>query len=154
MAAVLVPPALDFAPMRAADIDAVVAAEQRICAFPWTRGNFADSLAAGYGAWILRLDAALAGYGVAMIALDEAHLLTIGIVPELQRHGLGSQLLGHLVAVARGKGAARMFLEVRRSNVAGRAFYDRHGFRGIGERRGYYAAAGGREDAIVMARDL
>jgi ribosomal-protein-alanine N-acetyltransferase len=47
-----------------------------------------------------------------------------------------------------------MLLEVRRSNGAGRDFYDRHGFLVIGERRGYYAAEPGREDAIVMARDL
>jgi ribosomal-protein-alanine N-acetyltransferase len=140
--------------MRAGDLDAVIAAEQRIYRFPWTRGNFADSLAAGYACPLLYQDGALAGYGVAMIALDEAHLLNISILPECQRRGLGSRLLEQLSALARGKGARRMLLEVRRSNDAGRDFYDRHGFVAIGERRGYYAAQQGREDAIVMARDL
>ena len=153
MAAVLAP-CLDFVPMGAEDIDAVVAAEQRIYDFPWTRGNFTDSLAAGYSAWRLLEDGRMAGYAVMMLALDEAHLLNISIVPERQRHGLGDGLLRHLFAVARARGATRMLLEVRRSNVAGRAFYDRHAFLVIGERRGYYAAATGREDAIVMARDL
>lgn len=157
MAAVLAPsspPAFDIAPMGAGDIDGVIAAEQRIYDFPWTRGNFADSLAAGYSAWRLLEAGRTSGYAVMMLALDEAHLLNISVVPERQRHGLGRRLLDHLCAVARGRGATRMLLEVRRSNQAGRAFYERHGFHAIGERRGYYAARHGREDAIVMACDL
>ena len=153
MAAVLAP-CLDFAPMRRADVDAVVAAEQRIYEFPWTRGNFTDSLDAGHGAWLAREDGRMVGYAVTMLALDEVHLLNIGIVPERRRSGLGSALLKWLCDTARPQGAARMFLEVRRSNVAGRAFYANRGFIAIGERRGYYPAPGGREDAIVMAYDL
>jgi ribosomal-protein-alanine acetyltransferase len=153
VAAVLAP-RLEFLPMRGEDLDAVVAAEQRIYAFPWSRGNFADSLASGYPARLLYESGALAGYGVMMLAVDEAHLLNISILPERQRGGLGSRLLECLIALARAQGATRMLLEVRRSNAAGRAFYVRQGFAAIGERRGYYAAAQGREDAIVMAKDL
>jgi [ribosomal protein S18]-alanine N-acetyltransferase len=144
----------EFVPMRPEDLDAVVAAEQRILAFPWTRGNFADSLAAGYSAWIMRQDGAMVGYGVVMMAPDEAHLLNISILPELQRRGLGRNLLDHFCNVARESGARRMLLEVRRSNVTARAFYDRLGFAAIGERLGYYEAPGGREGAVVMALDL
>jgi ribosomal-protein-alanine N-acetyltransferase len=154
MAAVLAAPVVDFAPMRVEDIDAIVAAEERIYRFPWTRGNFADSLAAGYIGLLLHEGGVLAGYGVVMIAVDEAHLLNISILPERQRRGLGSRLLDELGALARSRGATRMLLEVRRSNAAGRDFYERHGFMAIGERRGYYAAELGREDAIVMAKDL
>jgi ribosomal-protein-alanine N-acetyltransferase len=147
-------PGLEFVPMRAEDVDAVVAAEQRILEFPWTRGNFADSLAAGYSAWIMREAGAMVGYGVVMMAVDEAHLLNISILPEQQRCGRGRRLLDHFRAAARQQGARRMLLEVRRSNVRARAFYDRVGFVPIGERRDYYAAHAGREDAIVMAIDL
>jgi len=146
--------------MLPADIEAVVAAERRICPFPWTRGNFTDSLLSGYGAWLARegdMSSALGeilAYAVTMRALDEAHLLNIGVVPERQRGGLGSALLTYLFDTARAGGAMRMFLEVRRSNANGRAFYLRHGFTAIGERRGYYPAPAGREDAIVMACDL
>jgi [ribosomal protein S18]-alanine N-acetyltransferase len=154
MSAVLAAPAVEFAPMRAEDLDTVVAAERRIYEFPWTRGNFADSLAAGYTCSLVYQDGLLAGYGVVMIALDEAHLLNISILPERRHCGLGSRLLEEFSALARGRGATRMLLEVRRSNRAGRGFYDRHGFLTIGVRRGYYAAEQGREDAIVMAKDL
>lgn len=147
-------PRLDYRPMHADDVAAIMAIEQRIYPFPWTAGNFTDSLAAGYSAWVCSADGALAGYAVMMLVLDEAHLLNISIAAEHQRCGLGSALLEQLFAVAKAAGAARMFLDVRPSNESGCALYRRYGFAEIGRRRGYYPAAGGREDALVMARDL
>jgi ribosomal-protein-alanine N-acetyltransferase len=145
---------LEFRPMRESDVDAVTAAEQRSYDFPWSRGNFTDSLKAGHSAWICREGGAMAGYGLMMMAVDEAQLLNITVLPERQRQGLGSELLAHLLAVARGHGAVRMLLEVRPSNASGLALYRRFLFSEIGRRRGYYAADGGREDALVMAREL
>jgi ribosomal-protein-alanine N-acetyltransferase len=136
------------------DLDAVTDAEQRCHGFPWTRGNFADSLAAGYGAWLAREEAHMTGYAVMMRAPDEAHLLNITILPDLQRKGRGSALLRHLFDQARTWGATRMLLEVRPGNASGLALYRRHDFSEIGRRRDYYPAGAGREDAIVMARAL
>ncbi|MDP2826467.1 MAG: ribosomal protein S18-alanine N-acetyltransferase [Sulfuritalea sp.] len=140
--------------MTEADLDAVAAAEGRIHPFPWTRGNFVDSLAAGHGAWLAQEDGRMIGYAVMMQVLDEVHLLNISVLPELQRGGRGSAMLIHLFALARPRGATRMLLEVRPGNVSGQAFYRRHGFVEIGRRRDYYPAHAGREDAIVMAREL
>jgi ribosomal-protein-alanine N-acetyltransferase len=153
MSAVL-KPRLDFVPMRETDVDAVTAAEQRAYDFPWTRGNFVDSLKAGHSAWVCREDGVLVGYAVLMRVVDEAHLLNITILPEFQRCGLGSELLGQLFDVARGHGAVRMLLEVRPGNVSGLALYRRFLFSEIGRRRGYYPGLDGREDAIVLAREL
>jgi len=144
----------EFVPMQSGDLDAVLAAERRIYAFPWTRGNFDDSLASGYGAWLMLDGASLLGYAVMMLVLDEAHLLNISIVPERQRAGMGSTLLEQLLAEAAGRGALRMFLEVRPSNLAARAFYLRHGFVQVGERPAYYPAHQGREAALVLERAL
>lgn len=143
-----------FAAMNDGDIDAVLAMEQRIYAFPWTRGNFVDSLVSGYSAWMMREGDRMLGYAVMMLVLDEAHLLNISILPERQRTGLGSRLLQHLFEVARAHGAARMYLEVRQSNVTGCSFYLRHGFARIGERPDYYPARNGRETALVLERSL
>jgi [ribosomal protein S18]-alanine N-acetyltransferase len=85
------------------------------------------------------------------MAVDEAHLLNITVLPERQRCGLGGELLGYLFDVARSHGAVRMLLEVRPGNDAALALYRRFGFGEIGRRRGYYQ---GSEDAIVMAREL
>ena len=143
-----------YVPMTEADLDAVAEAERHIYAFPWTRGNFADSLAAGHGAWLAHEDGRMIGYAVMMQALDEVHLLNISVLPEAQRAGRGSALLGHLSDLARMRAATRMLLEVRPGNISGRDFYKRHGFVEIGRRRDYYQAHEGREDAIVMAREL
>lgn len=140
--------------MQEGDLDEVTSAETRIYEFPWTRGNFTDSLHAGYSLWVARRDNDLAGYAAMMVAVDEAHLLNLSVLPEERRRGLGSDILGHLFEIARGHGARRMILEVRPGNAEGIALYRRFLFSEIGRRRGYYAAHGGREDAIVMARDL
>lgn len=86
--------------MCAADLDAVVALEQRCHAFPWTRGNFADSISAGHGAWLAREAGNIVAYAVMMPAPDEAHLLNITVVPELQRAGRGTALLQQLFDLA------------------------------------------------------
>jgi [ribosomal protein S18]-alanine N-acetyltransferase len=143
-----------FATMSGADLDEVLALEARIHPFPWTRGNFGDSLESGHSAWLMKQGGVLIGYAVMMQAADEAQLLNISIAPERRREGHGSALLLHLFAVARQSGAHRMFLEVRSSNASGLALYRRHGFTPIGERRGYYPAQQGREDALVLAREL
>jgi ribosomal-protein-alanine N-acetyltransferase len=145
---------IGYPTMTDADLDAVAAAEKLIHPFPWTRGNFADSLAAGHGAWLVQEDGRMTGYAVMMQVLDEAHLLNISILPDLQRGGRGSALLMHVFDQARTHHATRMLLEVRPGNVSGRGFYGHHGFLEIGRRRGYYEGHEGREDAIVMARDL
>lgn len=140
--------------MTVQDLAAVEAIEQSAYTHPWTRGNFADSLAAGYHCWIMERGGIIAGYAVTMVAVGEAHLLNLSIAVPLQRRGLGSELLRFMVQLARDCGAGTLYLEVRASNLAGRALYARHGFAEIGIRRAYYPAHHGREDAVTMERKL
>ncbi|MBN8442993.1 MAG: ribosomal protein S18-alanine N-acetyltransferase [Dechloromonas sp.] len=132
------------------DLDWVTAREQELHAFPWSRGNFADSLAAGYSCWVMTQLGRAVGYAVMMLILDEAHLLDICIVREAQGSGRGAALLAFLRSEARIRGATQFFLEVRPSNETALALYRKAGFEQVGRRRGYYPATGGREDAIVM----
>jgi len=143
-----------FEPLTAEDIDAVLAIEEGVQAFPWTRGNFVDALDTGYDGWVARECDKVIGFAVLMRAVDEIHLLVIGIAPEFQRTGRGRTLLGFAIGQARETGMTRMLLEVRPSNAGAIAFYQHAGFVQIGRRRGYYPASAGREDAIVMAREL
>lgn len=145
---------MNFLPMDETDLSAVTAAEQRIHRFPWTLGNFHDSLLAGHEAWLQRKNNELVAFAVVMRAVDEAHLLNISVVPERQRGGLGRALLDFLSVRARQAGMLRMLLEVRPSNQNAIAFYQRFDFVEIGRRRGYYPDSTGREDAIVMAKTL
>ena len=146
--------ALQFVPMAPEDLDWVVAAEQTLHAFPWTRGNFEDSLNVGYSCWVAWQARQRIGYAVMMNVLDEAHLLDLSVARERQRGGHGRALLAHMQSVAVQNGAQVMFLEVRPSNQAALALYLRAGFEQIGRRRNYYPAVDGREDALVMRRAL
>jgi ribosomal-protein-alanine N-acetyltransferase len=140
--------------MREQDLGEVMAIECAIYTHPWTRGNFTDSLRAGYECRVLRLGAALAGYFVLLAAAGEAHLLNLSIAAAHQRTGHGSALLGEAADLARRLGARSLFLEVRPSNRAAQALYTRFGFRKIAVRRGYYPAHAGREDALVLTLPL
>lgn len=153
MSAVL-KPLIELRPMSAADLPAVIAIENAIYAFPWTPGNFRDSLAAGYHCLAYWRDGALIGYAVVMLGADEAHLLNLSIAAACQGQGYGSALLRRLCEVARGQGARLIFLEVRPSNAAGLRLYERHGFQRAGLRRDYYPAPAGREDALVLGLTL
>lgn len=155
MNAVLREQAEQVAPMQPSDLPDVVAVEQAAYEFPWTHGNFVDSLRAGHSAWTMR-DAAggLIAYAVVMIALDEAHLLNLTVAPSCQRFGFGWRMLEAMAENARSHGARTMLLEVRPSNMAAQKMYERYGFLRIGMRRGYYPAHGEREDAIVMRVSL
>ncbi len=151
MSAVLRESAERFAPMQADDLPDVLAVEQAAYEFPWTHGNFVDSLRAGHSAWTMRDSAGgLIAYAVLMLALDEAHLLNLTVTPACQRFGFGWRMLEAMAENARGYGARTMLLEVRPSNEAAQKMYERYGFVRIGIRRGYYPARDGREDAIVM----
>ena len=141
-------------PMRDDDLDAVLDIELRAYPFPWTRGIFHDCLRANYPAWVLQRDGAIVGYGLLSIAADEAHVLNVCAAPEEQGRGHGRRLLRALLQLARGRGAQRVFLEVRPSNPAAIALYHAEGFNEIGRRPRYYPAKAGREDAIVMAKEL
>jgi ribosomal-protein-alanine N-acetyltransferase len=148
----------DFPPARmtVADLDQVVAIEGSAYDFPWTRGNFIDSLAAGYLARVLRgPTGAVIGYFVAMKGVDELHLLNLTVAPAHQSQGHGRRMLDELVMLAHAERSPRVWLEVRESNVRARELYLRYGFRHIGVRRGYYPALHNkREDADVMSLDL
>lgn len=140
-------------PLTEADLDEVVALEAHVQAFPWTRGNFADALAAGYGAWVLRRDGKVAGFCILMFAPDVAHLLVIAVDKHLHRQGLGGVLLDWCEQQARQRGLEGVLLEVRPSNASAVSFYQHHGYLQIGVRRGYYPAAkGAREDALVLQK--
>ena len=145
-------PRLSRRAMGLRDLDAVLAVETAAYSHPWSRGNFIDSLAAGYQAELLEDSAGgLVGYFVAMPGVDELHLLNITVAPAWQGQGHGSALMQAVRALAQQLGLATLWLEVRESNHRARALYARLGFAEVGLRRGYYPAAARREDAVVMS---
>ena len=147
-------PSIQMRPMQMTDLDAIMQIEPTIFPFPWSRGNFSDSLNSGYSCWVMELDGDIMGYGVLMMILDEAHLLNISIASNQQGHGFGRTLLEHMMQLGRKHGGLNMFLEVRPSNVAAIALYESIGFNEMAVRRNYYPAKHGREDAVLMGMAL
>lgn len=143
-----------FRPMQSDDLDEIMAIEARIYPYPWTRGNFIDSLTSGYSAWVLLEQAEIIGYALLMMVIDEAHLLNLSITKSHQKQGLGRLLLEHMIQIAKNYQATNMFLEVRPSNISAIALYENIGFNEMAIRRGYYPAANGREDAVLMGLAL
>lgn len=132
------------------DLERVILVEREIFLFPWSPGNFADSLKAGYICQILEQTHSLIGYGIMMMSPEEAHILTLGIAADWQNKGWGKKMLGHLIELARAEKVKSVFLDVRESNHGAALLYQRAGFQHIATRKGYYPAMCGREDARVM----
>ena len=155
MNALFQPVEAEFEPLSEGRVEAVVALEQQAYAHPWSHGNFLDSVRAGYQAQLLVAGSQLLGYFVAMKGVDEVHLLNLTVAPGFQGQGWGRVMLDALAQWARGQDAQWLWLEVRASNGRAQEIYSRHGYRRVGERRGYYPDAHGkREDAVVMSLKL
>lgn len=140
--------------MRWDDVPRVARVERASYDFPWSDGIFRDCLRVGYACRVLEQDGELIGYGVMTAAAGDAHLLNLCVHPDWRGRGLARQLLHHLLDEARSSGATRLFLEVRPSNADARRLYDATGFQLVGRRKAYYQAHEGKEDALVLAREL
>ena len=139
-------PALEYRPLTERELVAVAAIEASVYVFPWTLGNFRDSLVSGYrciGCWT---GGELIGYAIVMSAMEEAHLLNFAVASDWQRCGVGAQFLQHIIDGVRSQRLDMLYLEVRPSNIGARRMYERFDFRQLGLRRDYYPSATGREE--------
>lgn len=154
MSAVLKQSKINFRPMSEADIERVGFIEKDAYEFPWTLDLFQDCVKIGYCCSVLEQDGKVLGYGVMYAAAQEAHILNICITPDLHNNGLGQVLLDHLLDLATAQSASVIFLEVRPSNQPALKIYRRAGFSIVGQRRDYYPTKFGREDALVLVKQL
>lgn len=147
-------PQLNYRRMRMADLSEVAHLEKTVYAFPWSLGNFRDSVNAGYDCWVVTHGEGVIGYAVLMVAIDEAHLLNFAVAAEWQNQGIGRRFLKHMVEVGKLAGCQIIYLEVRPSNLAARHLYRTNGFQQIAIRPDYYPATSGREDALFLGLTL
>jgi len=140
--------------LKEADIRSVLDIERKMYNYPWSEEIFRDCLKVGYSNWALIKDNNFIGFAILSIAAGEAHILNICLDPEYKRQGLGQKFLDELFIVAKKKKVGCIFLEVRPSNVAAVNLYKKIGFTQIGQRKNYYPAESGREDAIVFSFDI
>ncbi|MDX2257369.1 MAG: GNAT family N-acetyltransferase [Hyphomicrobiaceae bacterium] len=97
----------------------------------------------------------MVGFVVGRVAADEGEILTLGVMTELQRRGIGLMLVDGIARALTGAGATRLFLEVAADNPGAIALYRDRGFAEVGRRRGYYARPGRpAADALVLEKRL
>jgi [ribosomal protein S18]-alanine N-acetyltransferase len=145
---------VDFKQISAAQLQTVFAIEIACHLVPWSSFEAVQTMPQYWGRVLLSaVDGRVEGYSVCMPMGDEWELLNLSIDPIKQGIGLGSGLLHHSALLAQAAGAERMFLEVRQSNLAAIAVYEKIGFKVVGRRKQYYATRlpDQREDALIMA---
>jgi ribosomal-protein-alanine N-acetyltransferase len=137
-----------------ADVDAVMALESESFTNPWPRATLIWELENSdvTRAYLLRDDrGGIAAFCVCWVVFDELHINTLAVAPAARRQGLATTLLRHVMADAAASGATRATLEVRASNAAALALYERLGFHVAATRPGYYVKPD--EDALILWRD-
>jgi ribosomal-protein-alanine N-acetyltransferase len=143
-------------PMTTADLPRVLELEQALYGDEaWSRHMLTGELSqqpASRSYLIADSGGQIAGYAGLMAAGQQADVVTMSVARDRWGQGIGSALLGALLAEAVRRGCTEVFLEVRADNSRAQRLYHWWGFGEIGIRRGYYQPSG--TDAIVMQRDL
>lgn len=121
---------------------------------PWSEPELAKILDNQATFALVARSGAAQGFVIAWSAAGDAEILTVAVVPEARRKGVGASLVTAAGVAALVRGASHMHLEVAEDNAAARALYLKLGYEEAGRRNAYYAGEGGAVDAIVMRRAL
>lgn len=144
----------ELRPMLLGDLPSVLKNERRGYSHPWSEDTFAGCIQSGYDNWLIIYLEKIIGHGILSVAAGESHILNVCIHPDCQRLGFGKILVEFLLEKAKEKKAQRVFLEVRPSNRIAYELYENLGFNEIGTRPNYYPAFVGREDALILGKEL
>ena len=143
--------------MKDTDIAAVSRIEKLTHIQPWSENVLTDCYYSDYLCLVAEendYQKELKGYIILSQVLDEAHLLNLCVSLKYQGFGLGRELTARGIKEVGKRGARKMFLEVRRSNMRAIRLYESFGFSEIGIRANYYQGSSLSEDAVVMALAL
>lgn len=140
---------IQLEPMEREHIREVVLVERTCFPTHWPESAFLNELSNRCARYLVAMvEGKVVGFAGMWVIMDEAHITTVGVYPEYRRRKIGERLLVGLLEIARGLGARRATLEVRKSNRAALRLYEKYAFTSVAVRRGYYAESG--EDALVM----
>ena len=147
---------LDYRYMTESDLEAVLEIERLSNPFPWTEQNFIDCLRRDYYCLIQTHSDGVSGFAIQSIALDEAHLLNIGVASRFRKRGLGTSLLDKLELAAKAMGCKKVVLEVRKSNTNAINLYKNNNFKQVGLRKEYYRSSPNyeKEDALLFSKTV
>ncbi len=136
------------------DLPAVLEIDRLSFALPWPERSFRFELTENDAAHMIVAETAWEGRARAIgylgywLLVDEMHISTLAVHPDVRGQGIGERLLLAGLEHARRQGAEMSTLEVRPSNSAALALYRKHGYELAGRRRAYYRD--NQEDALLM----
>ena len=146
---------ISFNKLTSIEIPSVLSIEEQNSDDPWSKSLFTTSIENSKNlCYCLIQNGKTIGYLIALLALDSADILNIGIDPDFKRQGYGTSLLNHLIKELRKRNISEILLEVRAGNKSAIQFYKRQGFEEISVRKNYYTKnsknQSHREDGIIM----
>lgn len=132
------------------DVEDIIAVERESFTTPWPRQAFIDEMTRNIVSYYIVMEqgAEIVGYMGMWVIVDEAHITNIAVHPKARRQKIAELAVRQMMLLAKERGAIRMTLEVRKSNAAAIALYEKIGFVSSGLRKDYYIEP--REDAIIM----
>lgn len=136
------------------DLAQLLVIEEQSHISPWNAETFERCWRAGYKGWVIEKENKVIGFIIATMQMGESHVLNLCVQPDCQHQGFGKKLMIYFLELARENKIGIVFLEVRRSNQPAILLYQNLGFIQIAERKNYYPCESGREDALVLAKDL
>ena len=150
---------ISFNRLTPVEIPSVLSIEERNSDYPWSQLQITTSIENGNNlCYCLSLKGKTVGYLIAMLTLDSADILNIGIDPDFKRQGYGTSLLNHLIEELRKRDIGEILLEVRAGNKPAIQFYKRQGFEEISVRKNYYMKNSNnqshRENGIIMTMKI
>ena len=150
---------ISFNRLTSVEIPSVLSIEEQNSDYPWSQLQFTTSIENSNNlCYCLNLNGKTIGYLIAMLSLDTADILNIGIDPDFKRQGYGTALLNYLIENLRKRNISEILLEVRAGNKSAIQFYKKQGFEEISVRKNYYIKNSNnrsqREDGIMMRIEI
>lgn len=137
--------------MQKSELDDVLKIEEKAYGeHHWSKDSFYGELSNDLAYYYSACDSEnnLVGYAGTWRVLDEAHITTLAVNPDLKRQKIGESLLNRIIEDCYKNDIKYITLEVRVSNTPAIKLYEKYGFKSLGERKGYYQ--NNNEDALIM----
>ena len=131
------------------DISQVAEIERQIFSIPWSEKAFKDSMESDNTIYIVaKEDNNVAGYAGMYLSFEEGNITNVAVNPSSRRKGIGEKIVRDILNRAYEKGVRDVFLEVRETNSAAIALYEKIGFKEEGIRKNFYEKP--KENALIM----
>ena len=133
------------------DQKAIALLEEECFITPWSERAILDSYNNSTLFLLFEEEGEILGYVGLQIVLDEGYITNVAVTKKARKRGVGSALISRLKEVAKEKGLRFISLEVRKSNAAAIALYEKQGFKAAGLRKNFYCHP--TEDGLIMTTE-